>query len=77
MSKLDYYRAVLLGAVIGMSFLTLFYMLSVAIDVKEPKTQPQTPKSNFEVVDEYKGCDIVRWTQSNLAEYKYFLDCRK
>jgi len=73
MSKLDYYRAVLLGVVLGMSFLTLFYMLNVAIDVKEPETS----KSNFEVVDEYKGCDVVRWTQSNLAEYKYFLHCRK
>ena len=37
----------------------------------------QKPQNNFEVVDTYKGCDVVRWTQSNLAEYKYFLDCRK
>jgi hypothetical protein len=43
----------------------------------EPNKQPITPKTNFEVIDEYKGCDIVRWTQSNFAEYKYFLHCSK
>jgi hypothetical protein len=42
----------------------------------EPNQQPITPKTNFEVVDEYKGCDVVRWTQSNFAEYKYFLHCK-
>jgi hypothetical protein len=72
MNKIDYYRAVLLGVVLGMSSLTLFYMINIALDTKE---QPITPKTNFEVVDQYKGCDVVRWTQSNLAEYKYFLHC--
>lgn len=71
MNRIDYYRTVLLGVVLGMSTLTLFYMGNTALDVKEP----EAPKSNFEVVDKYKGCDIIRWTQSNFAEYKYFLDC--
>jgi hypothetical protein len=74
MSRIDYYRAWLLGVVCGMSFLSLFYMVNVALDTKEPEAQP---KSNFEVVDTYKGCDVMRWTQSNLAEYKYFLYCEK
>jgi hypothetical protein len=74
MSNSDYYRAVVLGAVLGMSFLTLFYMVNVALDTKEPEKQP---KSNFEVVDKYKGCDLVRWTDHQLAEYKYFLHCPK
>lgn len=77
MRTTEYYRTVLLGIVLGMSSLTLLYMLGVAVDMKDPKEQPQTPKSNFEVVDTYKGCDVVRWSQYNLAEYKYFLDCRK
>ena len=34
-------------------------------------------KSNFEVVDNYRGCDLVRWTSSQLAEYKYVLYCPK
>jgi hypothetical protein len=41
---------------------------------------PQSPQKGvesprFEVVDKYKGCDVVRWEQKGLAEYKYFLHC--
>ena len=32
-------------------------------------------KSSFEVVDQYKGCDVVRYAPNQAAEYKYFLDC--
>ncbi|WP_438964757.1 hypothetical protein, partial [Winogradskyella sp.] len=32
-------------------------------------------KPTAEVVDTYKGCDIVRWNAHGLAEYKYFLHC--
>ena len=39
--------------------------------------QPTPSNQRFEVVDEYKGCDVVRWTNHSLAEYKYFLDCNK
>jgi hypothetical protein len=74
MSRLDYYRAVLLGAVVAVFFLSMLYVFTTE---DEPKTQPVTPKRNFEVVDTYKGCDVVRWTQSNFAEYKYFLHCKK
>ena len=37
----------------------------------------ETPelKPTAEVVDQYKGCDIVRWNSHQLAEYKYFLHC--
>jgi len=77
MNKFDYYRAVLLGVVVGMSFLTLFYLVTGMVDAEHPKKQPITPKSNFEVVDKYKGCDLVRWDNGMQAEYKYFLDCNK
>jgi len=30
---------------------------------------------SFEVVDEYKGCDVIRYNQHEFAEYKYFLYC--
>ena len=30
-----------------------------------------------EVVDTYKGCDIVRWNPHQFTEYKYFLYCPK
>jgi hypothetical protein len=74
MSKSDYYRAWLLGIVCGMSFLSIFYMVNVALDTKE--LQPQ-PKSNFEVIEQYKGCDVVRYTPDHSARYTYFLDCKK
>ena len=34
-------------------------------------------KPHAEVVDTYKGCDIVRWSTNKMAEYKYFLYCEK
>jgi hypothetical protein len=71
-STLDYYRAVLLGFVIGMASLSLIVQISTREDVK-----PVEPKSNFEVVDNYKGCDVVRYTVPIEAKYHYFLDCNK
>ena len=74
MSKFDYYRAVLLGVIIGMASLSLMVLINPGEDVKEPVE----PKSNFEVVDTYKDrCDVVRYTGSSMATYKYFLDCNK
>ena len=73
MNRIDYYRAVLLGVVFGMVFLTGFYVFTT-----EDKTQPaEAAQSNpkFEVIAEYKGCDVVRMELSSLATYKYFLDC--
>jgi len=32
-------------------------------------------KASFEVVDTYKGCDIVRYAPHQVAEYKYLLYC--
>lgn len=32
------------------------------------------PKEKFKVVDTYKGCDIVRYTDPS-NDYRYFLDC--
>ena len=74
MRNIDYYRAVLLGVVLGMSSLTLIYMMGVALDTKK---QPETPKSNFTVVDKYENCDVVQWSYGAFAEYKYFLYCPK
>ena len=72
MKSNDYYRAVLLGVIVGMASLSLLVLINPGEDVK-----PVEPKSNFEVVDNYKGCDVVRWTNNQLAEYKYFLHCDK
>ena len=73
MNTNDYYRAVLLGFVIGMASLSLIVQISTREDVK-----PVESKSNFEVVDTYKDrCDVVRYTVPIEAKYHYFLDCNK
>jgi hypothetical protein len=73
MNRIDYYRAVLLGVVVGISFITLFHLVFSAVDIPEP--EETQPKSNFTVIEQYKGCDVVQWHYGMLAEYKYFLHC--
>jgi hypothetical protein len=70
MNKTDYYRVVLLGIMICAVLITGLYNFTT-------EHKSVAPKSNFEVVDTYKGCDVVRWHYSTLAEYKYFLVCEK
>lgn len=71
MSRIDYYRAVLLGVIVGMGFLSLFMVINPGEDVK-----PVEPDQKFEVVDTYNGCEVVRYTPDNSARYTYFLDCK-
>jgi hypothetical protein len=40
-------------------------------------TKVLEPKSNFEVIDTYNGCAVVRYAAPNGANYHYFLDCQK
>ena len=69
MTDYEYQKALMIGAIIGASFTILgFYML-------KPSPETITSKTNFAVVDTYKGCDVVQWTDGSLATYKYFLDC--
>ena len=69
MTDYEYRKTLLLGAIIGASITIL------ALHMTKPVTQPVTPKTNFEVVDTYKGCDVVRYTDGSMATYKYFLHC--
>jgi hypothetical protein len=76
MNRQDYYRAVLLGVIVGMGFLSLFYVfLSPGENVKPAEALDS--KGTFTVVSQYKGCDVVQWQYAMLAEYKYFLHCVK
>lgn len=36
--------------------------------------EAQPPADRFEVVDEYQGCDVVRWVSPS-NRYEFFLDC--
>ena len=40
-------------------------------------TKVLEPKSNFEVIDTYNVCAVVRYAAPNGANYHYFLDCQK
>jgi hypothetical protein len=68
-----YVRATVLGAVIWGSSTILIYMI-LGIILKPATPEVSAPESNFEVVDSYKGCDVVRY-DDNSATYKYFLHC--
>ena len=72
MNKQDYQR-IIYGATIGvLSLLLVFYMLK-----PNKPAEVTESKSNFEVIDNYKGCDVVRYSPPNAANYHYFLDCQK
>ena len=73
MTDFEYQKTLVIGVIIGTCFTLLaFYMLKPS-----PESHTVTPKSNFAVVDTYKDCDVVQWTDGSLATYKYFLDCTK
>ena len=74
MTDFEYRRTLLLGAIIGASLTILaFYMLKPS-----PENHTVTPKTNFAVVDRYEDrCDVVQWSDNQMATYKYFLDCSK
>jgi hypothetical protein len=72
--KADYYGVVLLGAVVLMSFLVLFYMIfDASLNVEPVEATP--PKPIIEVVGTYKDCEIIQYTNENLARYSYMLYC--
>ena len=74
MTDYEYQKTLVVGAIIGASITILaFYMMKPS-----PQNHTVTPKSNFAVVDTYKDrCDVVQWTDNQMATYKYFLDCTK
>lgn len=76
MKSADYYRAALLGAVVGMAFLSLLYVFLGPEENVKP-AQALDSKGTFTVVSQYKGCDVVQWNYGMLAEYRYFLHCDK
>ena len=71
MTDYEYQKTLMIGAIIGACFTLLaFYMLKPS-----PENHTVTPKTNFAVVDTYKGCDVVQWSDNQMSTYKYFLFC--
>ena len=61
------------GVFLGASTVFIFILLVLSYFASSGKPL----KPSFEVVDTYKGCDIVRYAPHQAAEYKYFLYCEK
>lgn len=72
MNKPDYQRVILGTMIAVLSLLLLFYMMR-----PNKSSKVLEPKSNFEVIDTYNGCAVVRYAAPNGANYHYFLDCQK
>jgi hypothetical protein len=60
-------QAVSWGVVFTGFFLLLFYMVF-------GESEPEPSKEKFKVVDNYKGCDVVQYTDPS-QRYQYFLYC--
>jgi len=72
MTDSEYRRTLILGAIIGASLA----ILAIYVAKPDPNAYTSTPESNFEVVDKYKNCEVVHWTDNQLANYQFFLNCK-
>ena len=66
--------AVACVSVVWLGFFAFLYMVQNATTVEKAEAT-EASTSNFVVVGQYKGCDVVRWGSDMLASYKYFLHC--
>ena len=57
------------------ALIVLGVFLIIVLNTGSPQSPQKECPSRFQIVDKYKGCDVIRWEQKGLAEYKYFLDC--
>jgi hypothetical protein len=59
------------GIVWGLVFIA-FLMLLFGMIFQSPETQEE----KFKIIDQYQGCDVVRYTDPWGAKYHYFLHCK-
>ena len=57
------------GFAVGLSIIGVFILFIAMIG-----TSDKSPKGKFAVVDKYKGCDVVRYTDRSNS-WHYLLDC--
>ena len=60
------------GVALTLGVVSIAILIVVALSNNTPINE-----SSFEVVDQYKECDVVRYAPHQVAEYKYFLYCEK
>ena len=58
------------GVALTLGVVSIAILIVVALSNNTPINE-----SSFEVVDQYKECDVVRYAPHQVAEYKYFLYC--
>lgn len=68
----DALKELLRGAALGSAlFIGLIATFAAIVAMGD---RPDTPKMKFEVVDHYKDCDVVRYTDPT-QRWEYFLHC--
>ena len=78
MTDYEYQKTLMIGAIIGACFILLaFYMLKPSLSPNPPISTNAENHRNFEIVDTYMGCDIIKRENKSVFESQYFMDCRK
>jgi len=75
----EFLKDFLTGAMLPVGILGVVLLLAITLNgaANWLDAQPTPSDQRFEVVDEYKGCDVVQYNPDGSARYSYFLDCRK
>jgi Na+-transporting methylmalonyl-CoA/oxaloacetate decarboxylase gamma subunit len=73
------FKEVIHGFVFVIGVLGIFILLIIVMNgvANWLEMQPTPEDKKFEVVDTYKGCNVVQYTPTNSARYSYFLHCSK
>jgi hypothetical protein len=65
-----------LGLVTGFCLCVLYFMVPAIVDgFRVEPAEATPPKPIVEVVGTYKDCEIIQYTNENLARYSYMLYC--
>ena len=75
----EFLKDFLTGAMLPVGILGVVVLLAITLNgaANWLDAQPTPSDQRFEVVDEYKECDVVQYNPDGSARYSYFLDCRK
>lgn len=57
---------------VGLSL--VYFFMNTAANWVESKPSP--PETRFEVIDTYKGCDVVQYLPEYSGRYYFFLHCK-
>lgn len=68
-------RELLRGFGVFASASAVFIVIILVLAYISSGGKPLEP--SFEVINEYKGCEVVRFAPNQASEYKYFLYCEK